>query len=78
MSRESISLRAAVVSIVYGWLCLLAFALAATTIPAESRPDTQPVHKATMARAQLGANRAVAFRAEQHDRGQTPGSIFSP
>jgi hypothetical protein len=77
MSLESISLRAAAISIVYGWLCLLAFALTATAIRAKGQPDEPPVHKTTVAPAQLGANGAVAFRAAQHDRGQTPGSISS-
>jgi ABC-type transport system involved in cytochrome c biogenesis permease subunit len=78
MSRESTSLRAVTVSIVHGWLCLLAFALAATMIGAKPQPDAPPVLKTIVAPAQLGANGAATLRAVQHDRGHTPGLITKP
>ena len=51
MNRESISLRATAVSIVYGWLFLLAFALAASSIRAKAHAGAPPVHKTFLAPA---------------------------
>jgi hypothetical protein len=54
MNRETIPLRAVAVSIVYGWLCLLAFALAAGSIRAKAHAGAPPVHKSALASAPAG------------------------
>lgn len=77
MSRECFSLRASAVLIVYGWVFLLAFALAATSIRAKPEPATPAAHRAITMPSRLGANSAVELRGAQHGRGQAPASISS-
>jgi len=52
MKKENISVRVAAISIVYGWLGLLVFALAATALHARTSPDAPGAHKAAIAAAQ--------------------------
>jgi len=51
MKRDSFSVRAAAVSIVYGWLGLLAFALAFTSVHSKPKTDPAPAHKVSVASA---------------------------
>ena len=49
MSRDSIWLRTAAVSIVYGWVGLLLFALAAASIHRPAHPGSPSIQKPALA-----------------------------